>query len=632
MVRGSDAELAAELAYLDARLLAYVETSDGSQPAHDELPLVLPGFIALAERHHLSRFDCAVLLLAVAPHVDRRYARLYQRVDGESRPSIGFAIEVLADPFGLPRVQVLARFEHTAPLVAHGLVRVSSDEVFSSRRLEVPDVVWKRMLGMSASGPYPLIPRIDPDQLVLWTNLRRVIADAGQWLAGGRPVIVRGPVGSGRQAIASSIAASIDRRLMDVGPDRASAADVTREEMWHGAVALHHGAAGVAVLSPRQAAMIVVADAREALPAWLTAAAYHVDIDRPDSAARVALWQRNIGTRTAIDLELVVDQFRFGPAQIEAASTLTVLDASARGTPASTRDALTASRRIGVTHLERLAERLEGVLSLDDLVLAPKTRRELELAIGWGRQLARLRSASHAPHLRTAGGLACLFAGPSGTGKTTAASVLARMLDLPAYRIDLSQIVDKYVGETEKNLARVFDDAESSNVVLFFDEADALFARRTEIRDAHDRFANIETGYLLQRIERHPGIAILATNLKANLDDAFARRLQVVVEFGLPDVQERGELWRRMLPAPELRASVDIDFLATRFPLSGGDIRNAVVTSMVLANADSLAMEHVMVAVWRELQRSGRLADGADFTPWQSQLAGWIGRRPRGGS
>src|SRR5439155_5780996 len=165
-------------------------------------------------------------------------------------------------------------------------------------------------------------------------------------------------------------------------------------------------------------------------------------------------------------------------------------------------------------------------------------------------------------------GISVLFAGPPGTGKTMAAEILAIKLGLPVYRIDLSQVVNKYIGETEKNLKRVFDAADISDMILFFDEADALFGRRTEVSDAHDRYANLEISYLLERMERFKGLAILATNRRKDLDEAFLRRLRFIVEFPLPDIEQREEIWRKVIPPRVDASDLDLAFLARQFPLA----------------------------------------------------------------
>jgi SpoVK/Ycf46/Vps4 family AAA+-type ATPase len=211
-----------------------------------------------------------------------------------------------------------------------------------------------------------------------------------------------------------------------------------------------------------------------------------------------------------------------------------------------------------------------------------------------------------------------------------AAQVLARRIGHDLYRVDLSRVVSKYIGETEKNLDALFEEAAAANAILFFDEADALFSRRTEVRDAHDRYANVETGFLLQRMESHPGISILATNLRKNLDDAFLRRLHVVAEFPLPAQEERAAIWRRLLPTEVLSApSTDVDLLARSFAVSGGDIRNAVMAALLLSARENsqLTMRYLVIGLWRELQKSGRLIDPSHFGPWKSVV---VGLSPRG--
>jgi hypothetical protein len=313
---------------------------------------------------------------------------------------------------------------------------------------------------------------------------------------------------------------------------------------------------------------------------------------------------------------------RLGPRSILAAARRARERASASG--ALSVEEVVAACRAGSEVVDAGADRVEPRLAGSDLVLSPATRRELELALAWGRQLEDL-AARGGPHLASGRGLSCLFWGPPGTGKTTAAQVLASELGLELYRVDLSRVVDKYIGETEKRLARIFDQAELHNFVLLFDEADALFGRRTAIHDAHDRFANLETSYLLQRLEQHRGIAILATNERNNVDPAFARRLHVIAEFPLPGPAERRALWSRLVP--ERRAAdVDLDALAGRFALSGGDIRNAVLAALVLAGDAPVAMRHLAIGIWREQARSGRLLDGSELGPWQREVAAWLGR------
>jgi SpoVK/Ycf46/Vps4 family AAA+-type ATPase len=213
-------------------------------------------------------------------------------------------------------------------------------------------------------------------------------------------------------------------------------------------------------------------------------------------------------------------------------------------------------------------------------------------------------------------GVVALFSGESGTGKTMAAEVLAGELGLDLYAIDLATVVDKYVGETEKNLDRIFVEADRVNAVLFFDEADAIFGKRSEVKDAHDRHANVETAYLLQRLETFDGIAILATNLKANLDEAFARRLDAVVDFPMPDVEHRRKLWDHCLgPGVPRAQNLDLDFCARAFELSGGNIRNIAFAASYLAAPGNgrVGMKELMRATAREYRKLGRLCTESEF-------------------
>jgi SpoVK/Ycf46/Vps4 family AAA+-type ATPase len=213
-------------------------------------------------------------------------------------------------------------------------------------------------------------------------------------------------------------------------------------------------------------------------------------------------------------------------------------------------------------------------------------------------------------------GLNVLFAGPSGTGKTMAAGIMAGELGLDLYKIDLSTVVSKYIGETEKSLARIFAEAESSNAILFFDEADALFGKRSEVRDSHDRYANIEINYLLQKMEEHEGVAILATNFRKNMDDAFVRRMHFTVEFPFPNEADRRRIWLGIWPAETPQgAGLDLDFMARRFEIAGGNIRNIALAAAFLAASDGgvVNMSHLLHGTRREYQKMGKVVMHGEF-------------------
>jgi SpoVK/Ycf46/Vps4 family AAA+-type ATPase len=305
------------------------------------------------------------------------------------------------------------------------------------------------------------------------------------------------------------------------------------------------------------------------------------------------------------------------------------------GRPLLAEDLRRGARSQSAAGLERLATRNEPRVGWDDLILpAPTKSRLREIIFRTRRREVVLDRWGMRRISRRGEGLTALFTGPPGTGKTMAAETIACELGLDLYVVDLATVVDKYIGETEKNLDRIFSEAEQVNGVLFFDEADALFGKRSEVRDAQDRYANVETAYLLQRMETFDGVAILTTNLRANIDEAFTRRLDAIVEFPMPDVSQRLLLWQRCLGSGvPLAADVDLEFCAEAFELSGGHIGNVALTAAYLAadgeQADTaLSMTDIVVAVQREYAKLGRLCSAAEFGPYLDLLAAAPGGQP----
>jgi hypothetical protein len=292
-------------------------------------------------------------------------------------------------------------------------------------------------------------------------------------------------------------------------------------------------------------------------------------------------------------------------------SQLTLVAAAAGGDPARLPDAV---RRLAGGHLDALAVRVRPRRGWADLVLpADQTAQLRELAARYrGRDVVYERWGF--PPLPSTGVVA-LFSGPSGTGKTLAAEVIAGDLGLDLYKVDLSSVVSKYIGETEKNLERIFSAAASGDLVLFFDEADALFGKRSEVGDAHDRYANIEVAYLLQRLEAYPGIVLLATNLQGNIDQAFLRRISVGVDFEPPDEPQRRQIWAGAFPKDAPVTDLDLDFLARQFKVTGGIIHNAALGAAFRAAEEGgpITMERVALALKREFQKLGRLRTETEF-------------------
>jgi SpoVK/Ycf46/Vps4 family AAA+-type ATPase len=311
--------------------------------------------------------------------------------------------------------------------------------------------------------------------------------------------------------------------------------------------------------------------------------------------------------------------------QIRAAAEVSLLAARSRGeAPPQATDLDLGARQASSSRLGELAARLEPAYGWENLVLPERQLDLLRSVSAYLRHRDRVLSEwGYEVTVSRTQGLKVLFAGESGTGKTMAAQVLGAQLGLDMFRVDLATIVSKYIGETEKNLERIFSAADGSNAILFFDEADALFGKRSDVSDSHDRYANIEVAYLLQRMEAYPGAVILATNFRRNIDDAFARRLDFVIDFPFPEAEDRRRIWELVLPsAAPVAGDVDLDFLANQFKLSGGAIRNCSLAAAFRAadEGSEIEMRHLVRAVAQEYGKQGRLTLEADFERFHSVL------------
>ena len=349
----------------------------------------------------------------------------------------------------------------------------------------------------------------------------------------------------------------------------------------------------------------------------------NIEVSKPSHTEQQHQWQQHLqgfGSDFTSVVPPLVTQFNLSRPEIEAVSTnvLSQLDTTSL-TPQTLQTQLWDScRRQARPQMDDLAQRITVKATWDDLVLPETQLQTLHTIVAQVRQRVKVYeqwgfSGKNARGL----GISGLFAGPSGTGKTTAAEILANELRLDLYRIDLSAVVSKYIGETEKNLRRVFDAAESGGVVLLFDEADALFGKRSDVKDSHDRHANIEVSYLLQRMESYQGLAILTTNMKGALDSAFMRRIRFVVQFTFPDVSQRIEIWRRVFPIETPTQDISVERLA-RLQVAGGNIRNIALNAAFLAaDADEpVMMKHLLIAARSEYAKLEKSLTDQEVKGW----------------
>jgi ATP-dependent 26S proteasome regulatory subunit len=532
--------------------------------------------------------------------------------------------------------EVAAAFAVDAPLSRWGLLAWRQDGPRLGRAVSLDDEVWPRFFGGPGSARWRArAVELGFADLALEDELASTCRDRANWLglAGAWPTLmVVGAPGTGRGALARAGAHALglpvivaDGATLDV----AAAPALRRECVWHQAALIlddadRAPAEALAAVLDELAAPVFATGASAILERLLAPGRVVRTLEVPamTSERRAAIWRRALGRSglavDAVDADGLATRFAFAPGRIATA----VAALAGSGAPVDTESAGRLCRALPEVRVGGLANRLEARAGWRDLIVAPAVRRELELIVTWGRHRAQIFGPAGAgAHARAPRGLACLLHGPAGTGKTLAAQVIACELGLELYRVDLAAVVDKYIGETEKRLDLLFREAQAAGVMLFFDEADALFAQRTDVRDARDRYANLETGFLLQRLEDHAGITVLASNHQGNIDPAFHRRLSVIVELPLPGPGDRRAIWSRHLP-PDAVAAADLDQLAAVAELSGGDIRNAVVFAVMYARGrdEPLAASHLMLGAWREMTRAGRLVDPAEFGRWKQAI------------
>jgi hypothetical protein len=589
----------------------------------------LPGHLPLRALRQAAGLDhdALALLLAVGMvEEDARFGAFFAALQGTPtlhRPTQGFLNAVWRGEED--RGEVRARLRRLMEL---GLVEVvNRDAPRSEWALHVPGPVWDALRGEAPETLTPwmkhhALSALERDEPLLVPDaLRTALARLPALLATHevKTVVVRGPRHNGRRTLLRSVARQLGRGVLEVeGPQKVD------DERWRmvGALATLLHAMPVVVLDPApgEAAEVPrLAGLDGPLGAVLgklggvsgagVERALTLTVDMPGLEERARHWERALGGRRCPALKEISERFRYTRGNIRRAARLAQAHAALAGREAlEPEDVREAGRALNRQALDTLAVRLTSTADWSQLAVGGETLRELRHLEARCRGRERLGTVvSEALAHQLTPGVRALLQGPSGTGKTLAARLIASALQLDVYRVELSSVVNKYIGETEKNLARIFALAEELDVVLLFDEGDSLFARRTGVGSSTDRYANLETNYLLQRIESFEGILLVTTNAADAIDPAFQRRMDVVVDFRAPEPSERWAIWQLHLPAAHAVDAALLREVAMRCNLSGGQIRNAVLHASLLAMEEGCALgsAHLEAGVVREYRKAG---------------------------
>jgi len=598
-----------------------------------------PALDRLCAAFSLTPFERDVLLLCAGIELESGFGSLCAAAQGDpqrGQPTFSLALAALPDAHW-------SALSPSAPLRYWRLIEVGAGSTLTLSPLRIDERVLHYLAGVQHMDERlaGIVESVTPAEALLSRSQRQVAAlVAAVWRRGRSSGLISciqlcGPESGSKRAVAAAACAASGLNLAAIA---ASSLPTTPHELdglirlWLREAALE----GCALLlecdgldfadaARSEAVRRVIEQVHSALiissrerrpdePRGLVT----FEVGRPASNEQADMWRQALAETACAPgtIEALVSQFSLGAPAINAICAQALdPDKSTADIPKRLWDGCRSQAR---PRMEGLARRIEPSATWDDLVLPEAQLRTLREVAVHVRQRARVYEQwGFAARYARGLGICLLAAGPSGTGKTMAAEVLANDLQLDLYHIDLSQVVSKYIGETEKNLSRLFDGAESGAGILLFDEADALFGRRTEVKDSHDRYANIEISYLLQRVEAYRGLAILTTNMKDALDAAFLRRIRFVVQFPFPDVALRTQIWRRIFPGPTPTQDLDIDRLA-RLNLSGGNIRNVAMGAAFLAAEAGAAvgMRHLAVAARSEYAKLEKPLSEVEIGGW----------------
>jgi len=620
---------------------------------------------ALRQIFHLNNFESDVLLICLAIELDLRYERLYAYLQDDvtkKKPCVDLVLNLL-QLSAAEKLKGMQSFYEHAPLLSNNLVVFSSDpaqpdQPLLAKSLKLNTRIAHYLLGSDAIDEKirstVTMARLDPSDCPDEYHLDQRLMDRFSsllnegWASGAATINLIGSYDLGKQRIAETLCREAGLNLLVVDLEQLIADKetfsenklrlISRETLLQRAAIywkdfdalLDHQHKPLLDTFIRHLQLFPGLTFLAGATAWqppgeLRATPYlQVQLPRSTFADRTRIWSASLGNdlsaQTDFDIAALAGKFKFTGGQIQdAAATAKNL---ARWEDSKTgkitmKQLYEACRLHSNQKLSTLARKITPKYQWHDIVLPADRTEQLREICNHVKYRDRVYSEwGFDRKLAMGKGLCVLFAGPSGTGKTMAADIIAGELGLDLYKIDLSTVVSKYIGETEKNLSKIFTEAETSNAILFFDEADALFGKRSEVKDSHDRYANIETGYLLQRMEEHEGVVILASNFRKNMDEAFVRRLHFTVEFPFPNEEDRRRIWEGVWPETTPRdPALDMGFLAGRFQFTGGNIRNIALSAAFLAADDSgiVEMQHLLRATQREYQKMGKVVSESDF-------------------
>ncbi len=614
----------------------------------------------LSELFGLDTFEIDILLIGLAPELDLRYEKIYSYLQNDvmkKKPTVDLALTLL---FPTIEEKIKAR-EYFSPA---GSLRKNNLVYFSERNenanlslissfIKIDERIINFLLGFDELDSrirdfsYVIKAERSFEDIILPADFKSKLINIASWCSRSKlppKLLFCGPHGSGKKTVAEAVCREtginlliVDSKVLLDGRSIETACVIMREALLQNS-ALYFQAFDVLLddKEPKNYSelLIQVLKAFQGLiflagkecmgtnKILINNGFISYNFPLPSYSVRKQIWESCLKGYELADetsLNALANEFKFSGGQITEAIRIACRLSGERN-PASAvlsiEDLFKGCKAQSNEKLSSFALKTNLHYRWGDIILQKDTLEHLREISGFIKHKGKVHSDwGFEKKLSLGKGLNILFSGPSGTGKTMAAEILANEAQLDLYKIDLSSLVSKYIGETEKNFKKIFEEAETSNSILFFDEADALFGKRSEVKDSHDRYANIETAYLLQKMEEYEGIVILASNFKNNIDEAFLRRIHFLTEFPLPDDKLRERIWRNIFPK-ETPTDSEIDFgFLSKFKITGGNIKNIALNAAFLAASDSSAvkMDHIIKATKREFQKMGKLCTVGDF-------------------